>query len=85
MYLYIGTYNISVTFCYHRSDHWWNFVVLQTFTAQDWIENFRMSRETFTYVCERLSPTLRKEDTSMRRSISVEQSGHYSLVSGNTS
>ena len=62
-----------VLLCCHRSDHWWNFVVLRTFTSQDWVENFRMSRQTFTYLCERLSPTLRRKDTIMRRCISVEQ------------
>ena len=32
-----------------------------------------MSRQTFTYLCERLSPTLRRKDTIMRRCISVDQ------------
>ena len=56
-------------FC-HRSSHWWNFIVLRTFTSQDWIENFRM---TFIYLCERLSPVVQKKDTTMRHAISVEQ------------
>ena len=32
-----------------------------------------MSRETFAYLCDQLSPTIRKQDTFMRRSISVER------------
>lgn len=56
-----------------RSDHWWNHIVLQTFSANDWIENFRMSKQTFSYLCQRLSPCLQRQNTTMRRSISVEQ------------
>ena len=37
----------SSMFMHYKSDHWWNFIVLRTFTSQDWIENFRMSRQTF--------------------------------------
>ena len=57
----------------YRSDHWWNFIVLTTFTAQDWIENFRMSKQPFEYLCQRLSPFLNKRDSVMRRAISVQQ------------
>ena len=32
-----------------------------------------MSRQTFTYLCELLSSTLRRKDTTMRWCISVEQ------------
>ena len=46
--------------------------MLQTFTDRDWSENFRMSRQTFTYLCEQLS-TLRKKNTVMRQSLSVEK------------
>ena len=32
-----------------RSSHWWEDVVLSNFSAHDWIENFRVSRDTFQY------------------------------------
>ncbi len=32
-----------------RSSHWWK-VVLSNFRPYDWLENFRMSRETFQYL-----------------------------------
>ena len=46
---------------------------MRTFTPQDWIKNFRMSRETFDYLCHRLYPILKKENTVMQQSISVQQ------------
>ena len=57
----------------HRSDHWWNFVVLRMFTPSDWIENFRMSQQILKYLCQRLSPTLKRRYTVMQRCIAVEQ------------
>ena len=32
-----------------------------------------MSKETFTYLCHQLSPTVRRKDTVMRKAVSVEQ------------
>lgn len=34
-----------------RSSDWWERIVWKLLSAYDWLENFRMSRETFTYVC----------------------------------
>lgn len=36
-----------------RSSHWWEFVVQHVFSPRDWKENFRMSKETFLYLCSR--------------------------------
>jgi len=58
---------------FYRSDVWWNNVVLRTFTQQDWIDNFRMSKETFMYICNKLSPDLARTDTLMRTCLSVER------------
>ena len=33
-----------------RSTHWWDHVVNLSFTAEDWLKNFRMSKATFLYV-----------------------------------
>ena len=63
--------NLSLSF--GRSTHWWDDIVLHTFSSQVWLENFRMSRTTFMYLCRQLSPTIRRADTVMRRSISVEK------------
>ena len=47
--------------------------MLKTFTARDWLDNFRMSKDTFFYLCAQLSSTLRRGNTVMRKAISVEQ------------
>jgi len=56
-----------------RSDTWWMNIVLRTFTHQDWLDNFRISKETFLYICNRLSGALVRQDTVMHRAISVHQ------------
>lgn len=56
-----------------RSSYWWERIVNVTFTPNDWIENFRMSNSTFTYLCNELRPSIQKRDTVMRKAISVEQ------------
>ena len=56
-----------------RSSHWWEDVVLSNFSAHDWVENFRVSRDTFQYLCDQLRPLIRKQDTRMRKSVSTER------------
>lgn len=56
-----------------QSSYWWERIVNVTFTPNDWIENFRMSNSTFTYLCNELRPPIQKRDTVMRKAISVEQ------------
>ncbi len=52
-----------------RSGHWWDHVVNATFTTQDWLHNFRMSHETFLYLCDKLRCTIAKSDTIMRKAV----------------
>ena len=47
--------------------------MLQTFTQQDWVENFRMCKDTFLYICSKLAPTVTRSDTVLRKSLSVER------------
>ena len=56
-----------------RSSHWWDHVVNSCFTAQDWLNNFRMSKETFMYLCDKLRTSIVKADTVMRKAIPTEQ------------
>ena len=56
-----------------RSDVWWNNVVMRSFTHQDWLQNFRMCKETFLYICNRLTPELERRDTVMRRPLFVQR------------
>lgn len=47
-------------------------MVLNSYEHYDWIENFRVSRETFKYLCDQLRPSIGKLNTRMRQAISVE-------------
>lgn len=61
------------TFFMCRSDNWWNYIVMRTFRPHDWLENFRMSSETFTYLCDQLRPKVMCRNTRFRQAVSVEQ------------
>lgn len=51
----------------------------RTFKDADWVRNFRVSRDTFSYLCEQLRPSLAKRSTNMREPISVEMRVGISL------
>ena len=57
---------------HERSSTWWDRIVNQSFDEGDWLENFRMSRDTFLYLCSELK-SLEKRDTVMRKAIPLEQ------------
>ena len=56
-----------------RSQHWWNYVVMATFKDKDWLENFRLSKVTFMHLCDQLRPYIQRQDTRLRKCISVER------------
>ena len=56
-----------------RNGRWWEHIVASTFTTRDWVTNFRMSRNTFLYLCNQLRNEIGKSDTEMRKAISVER------------
>ena len=56
----------------HRSSHWWDFVIMETFSSHDWLTNFRMNKETYLYLCEQLRLALKK-NTLFRKAITVEK------------
>ncbi|GAB1608209.1 hypothetical protein Ahia01_001105100, partial [Argonauta hians] len=41
-----------------RYSYWWDHIVQNTFSSQDWIENFRMSKQTFEYLCSCIRPDI---------------------------
>ena len=57
----------------HRSGHWWNHIVMETFSNNDWMENFRVSKQTFLYLCNELRSLISRQDTRMRKAIKVEK------------
>ena len=74
LYYYLGVFlNVFLSMGACRSSTWQDRIVLQTFGPTDWYENFRMGQSTFDYLCNKLRPTILKQNTSFRKSISVEQ------------
>ena len=55
-----------------RSVEFWKDIVLHSFTNQDWLKNFRMSKATFDYLCNWLKPAIERKDTHLRKAISVK-------------
>ncbi|XP_074548365.1 uncharacterized protein LOC141806643 [Halichoeres trimaculatus] len=55
------------------SSDWWERVVMTEFQPSDWLDKFRMSKETFFYLCEKLRPRLARQDTSFRLALPVEK------------
>ena len=55
-----------------RTGKWWQNFLDNVVILEEWIENFRLSKETFIELCDELRPFLTKSDTTMRKAISVE-------------
>lgn len=55
------------------STDWWERVVMTEFQPSDWLDKFRMSRETFFYLCDKLRPRLARQDTCFRLALPVEK------------
>ena len=55
-----------------RSSTWWDDVALNSFGLCDWRDNFHASMQTFDYLCHKLQPLIEKQNTNIRRPVSVE-------------
>ncbi|XP_017351072.1 uncharacterized protein LOC108280525 [Ictalurus punctatus] len=55
------------------STDWWERVVLTEFQPSDWLERFRMSKETFFHICNKLKPWLARQDTCLRPALPLEK------------
>uniref|UniRef100_A0A3P9DB54 Uncharacterized protein n=1 Tax=Maylandia zebra TaxID=106582 RepID=A0A3P9DB54_9CICH len=67
-----------------QNQEWWD-LDLRGFTDTEFIHNFRMSRQTFEYLCQRLSARMLRQDTHLRQSIPVSKRvgiGLYWLATG---
>jgi len=56
-----------------RSDDWWETVVNGAWNATDFRENFRLSQDTFHYLCQELEIHIRKRNTNYRQCITVRK------------
>ncbi|CAC5361764.1 unnamed protein product [Mytilus coruscus] len=54
-----------------RSRNWWDCIV-PGFTDAEWIQNFRINKETFDFLKENLHDTLVKCDTPFRKALTVD-------------
>ena len=66
--------------CKEHSSHWWEHVVNTTFTPQDWLRNFCMSRDTFLHLCE--SCNFKDQHNNANCSANREASSHHIMVLG---
>ena len=57
-----------------RSSDWWERIVLAGFTENDWLENFRMGKVTFTYICNQLCPRIKRKSCNEGANICGEKS-----------
>ncbi|XP_048844705.1 uncharacterized protein LOC125716453 [Brienomyrus brachyistius] len=56
-----------------KSSDWWERVVMNEFQPHDWLEKFRMSKDTFFFLCGKLKARLAKRDTRLRPALPVEK------------
>ena len=56
-----------------RPSDWYDRIVQQTFTDEQWVENFRMTRQTFNKVCRVLKPDLSPMENAVWDAIDVQK------------
>lgn len=57
----------------NRSSDFWDRIVNSNFEEEDWLENFRMSKETFQLMCFKLNDFLKPSENAVRQPLSVEK------------
>ena len=58
-----------------RTVVWWDTLKNGLVIPEEWNETFRMSKESFDKLCFLLKPFIEKQNTHLRKSISVEKQG----------
>ncbi|CAM4570163.1 unnamed protein product [Leuciscus chuanchicus] len=57
---------------FNRATEWWD-VIVPGFTNAQWVQNFRMSEETFIYLYNKLRPVMERQDTSFRKCVPLKK------------
>ena len=57
---------------FSRASTWWESIVPE-FTNRQWVDNFRMSEETFMYLCNKMRPVLKRQDTNFRLCVPLKK------------
>ena len=47
--------------------------MLEMFELHDWLENFRISKDIFDYLSDKLRASIQQQDIQLRKGISVKQ------------
>lgn len=71
--LVIGLGHEKRTWKKERSTDWFEHIVLETFDDDQWIENFRMKRETFASLCRDLEASLAPSDHAVKDVVDVQK------------
>ncbi|KAJ7332884.1 hypothetical protein JRQ81_015064 [Phrynocephalus forsythii] len=74
----------KICWCYPGRSEWFHDIVMQYWDNRQWIENFRMTRQTLFEIADVLRAYLMRRDTVMRLAIPVEERvaiGVYFLAS----
>ena len=50
----------------------WHENVLNYWTNEDWVPNFKMDKGTFRYICEEIKEFVEKANTNFRKALTVE-------------
>lgn len=70
--LRIRARRLAVVWAYPRAQHWWD-VIVPTFTPMQFIQNFRVSRESFEYICHHLRHVLERRQNNYRLCVPVRK------------
>ena len=84
---YGGNYVKEIAWAFERPQFWFEHMVLSHYENNMWQEHFRISRQTFRFVCDLVRPHLGRQDTNMRRAIPVEKGvavALWRLATGNS-
>lgn len=58
---------------FDRTSEWWD-VIVPGFTNVQWVENFKMTEETFDHLCNKLHPAMELKNTNFRRCLPLKKS-----------
>lgn len=61
-----------VVWAHPRSRHWWDTIV-PDFTAEQLVQNFRVSRESFEYICGRVRSDMGRRNTNYRMCVTIQK------------
>ncbi|KAL4634775.1 putative nuclease HARBI1 [Arapaima gigas] len=69
----VSPYTVPWNFPENSDSDWWEEVVLKKFQPKDWLEKFRMSRDTFFSLCGKLEPRLARTNMSVLQGLPLEK------------